>query len=77
MAHAERWHGGHVGLGHGEVVESEPGNVVISFSLQGTSKNRSFPRLRRQPRTQILMYSPIHCGFARAASLPSQKTPGF
>ena len=26
---------------------------------------------------KFLMYSPIHSGFPRAASLPSQKMPGF
>ncbi len=40
-------------------------------------KNAIFSRLRRQPRAQILMYSHIHCGFARAASLLSQKNVLF
>ena len=34
-------------------------------------------RLLRQRRAQILMYAPIHSGFPRVASWPSQKMPGF
>ncbi len=45
--------------------------------FKDTSKNRHSPQLRRQPRAQILMYSPIHGGFARVASLHSLKNPGF
>ncbi len=50
---------------------------TVAYGLKSTSKNRPFPWWRRQPRAQILMYSPIHSGFPRAASLPSQKMPGF
>jgi len=42
--------------------------------IKGTSKNRPFPQWRRQPRAQILMYSPIHSGFPRALPCPHKKT---
>ena len=44
--------------------------------------NCLFARWGRQPRAdtsdrQILMYSHIHSGFARAASYPAHKNPAF
>ena len=39
----------------------------------GTMIKSLFPRLLRLQRAQILMYSVVHCGFPRDASLYSKK----